>query len=210
MILLEYIIAQIQIEAISVAVNSRKLKSQNPALRIHLTPSLVEWQLIGLNIGGVERIDGESRVNRIDFYIGMDDLVEQRQNFPKSRGVSLGSPDGLRNPLGTERSGGKSLKWKKSFGRISVNQLTAVIPPFKVSNPSEGNLVFNIDGENSPYPINSENGNKTIRELHFGVEGDFKVVQDNRVSTPRIKIMFTHDEYASILEFIDNAIFQHN
>lgn len=127
MIELEYIIAQHQDGNTSVAIKSKKVKQQNPAIRITRNGLNIIWELIGLNVGDVENVTGDGRVTRIDFYIGLDDLVEQRNLFIPSTGISLGLASGIRNPVGTERSGGTTIRWQGAIGRLDILNTNAVI-----------------------------------------------------------------------------------
>lgn len=167
------------------------------------------WELIGLNVGDVENVTGDGRVTRIDFYIGLDDLVEQRNLFIPSTGISLGLASGIRNPVGTERSGGTTIRWQGAIGRLDILNTNAVIPPFKLNPNPLSSIVLNIDRESSPYPITSNGGSRTIRQLHFGVEHDFVCRIDRRTNTPRIKLTFSENQYATILDYIDRAITFH-
>lgn len=206
MILLEYIIAQHQDGNVSVAINSKKSKQQNPGFLISRNGSNITWEFRGLNLGEIETVAGDGRVTRIDFYIGMDDLHEQRNSFLTTTGISLGLPIGLRKPVGTERLGGKGIRWSGGIGRINIEDVTAAIVPFKMSRNPQSDLILNIDAETSPYPIISDGGSRTIRELHFGIEHNYHIRQRGNLTIPRIKISMTEDQYASILEYIDNAI----
>jgi hypothetical protein len=209
MIELEYIIAQHQDGNTSVAIKSKKVKQQNPAIRITRNGLNIIWELIGLNVGDVENVTGDGRVTRIDFYIGLDDLVEQRNLFIPSTGISLGLASGIRNPVGTERSGGTTIRWQGAIGRLDILNTNAVIPPFKLNPNPLSSIVLNIDRESSPYPITSNGGSRTIRQLHFGVEHDFVCRIDRRTNTPRIKLTFSENQYATILDYIDRAITFH-
>lgn len=206
MIRLEYIIAQHQDGNVSVAINSKKSRQENPAINIIRTPTNIVWELQGLHVGEIETIAGDPRATRIDFYISMEDLKEQRINFLVSTGVSLGNQQGLRNPVGTERRGGTQIRWAGAVGRLEINDVDARMPPFKFSkNPNEP-LVLNIDREISPYPIISSGGGRTTRELHFGVEHTYTVRRNNNITIPRINLIMTEDQYATILDFIDRSI----
>lgn len=206
MILLEYIIAQHQDNAISVAINSKKVRQQNPAIFFTKNRGRVIWEFRGLHLGDIENIAGDPRVTRIDYYIGMEDLIEQRANFPASTGTPTGNIQGLRIPVGTERRGGKAIRWRGPVGRVEFENVFATIPPFRLSKNEESELIFNVDRETSPYPITSDGGNRTTRELHFGIEHDYTIVTDGRVRTPRIELEMTENQYATILDFIDRAI----
>lgn len=209
MIILEYIIAQHQDTNVSVAIKSKKVKQQNPAINISRNGSKVVWDLVGLNIGVIETVVGAPRVTRIDFYIGLDDLVEQRNLFLITTGNSQGLQDGLRNPVGSERAGGKSIRWKGPLCRLNIEDANAVIPPYVLTSNSTASITLNLDKETSPYPINSDGGSKTIRQLHFGIEHNFNSKLDNRVTTPRIRLTFSEDQYSTILDYIDRAVYFH-
>lgn len=209
MIELEYIIAQHQDGNTSVAIKSKKVRQQNPAIRISRNGLNIIWELLGLNVGDVENVVGDGRVTRIDFYIGLDDLFEQRNLFIPSTGASFGLAEGIRNPVGSERTGGTTIRWQGAIGRLELVNVSAVIPPFKLRYNPLSTIFLNIDRESSPYPITSNNGSRTIRQLHFGVEHDFTCRIDRRTNTPRITLTFTEDQYATVLDFIDRAIVFH-
>jgi hypothetical protein len=207
MIPLEYIIAQCQDGNVSVAINSKRPRNQNPALHILKQSSNFYWILDGLHIGDVENITGEPRVNRLDFYIGMDDLVVFQNSFPSTSATSLGLVDGLRVPVGKERVGGKTIKWRGPLSRVEVLDTKIVVPPFKLKLV-EMPIIFNIDKERSPYPIDNGNG-QTMRELHFGIEHPFILQQNLRVRIPRAEIKMNARQYATVLEAINTAILIH-
>jgi|JI6StandDraft_1071083.scaffolds.fasta_scaffold02891_2 hypothetical protein len=209
MILLEYIIGQHQDGNVSVAVNSKKSRQENPGFLVRRIGGNVIWEFRGLHLGDIETIVGDERATRIDFYIGMDDLAEQRALFPATTGTSLGLPLGLRNPVGTERPGGKGIRWSGGIGRINIEDISAAFPPFKLSRNTESDLILNVDAETSPYPIVSDGGSRTIRELHFGIEHGYIIRHRANLAIPRIKLTLTEDQYATVLEYIDNAITFH-
>lgn len=147
MILLEYIIGQHQDGNVSVAVNSKKSRQENPGLFIRRVSGKIVLEFRGLHNANIDTITGDKRVSRIDFYIGMDDLVEQRGLFPTTTGSSLGLPLGLKNPIGTQRIGGKSIRWSGGIGRINIDDIKASFPPFKLSKNIKSDLILNIDAD---------------------------------------------------------------
>lgn len=206
MIELEYIIAQHQDGNASVAIKSKKVKQQNPAIRILRNGNLIEWHLVGLNIGEFETVQGQARVSRIDFYIGFEDLIIQRNQFPTSTGRVIPNTNGVGYPIGSVRAGGTAIRLQGSIERLIIEDIVAIIPTYKLTKNANSDLILNLDRETSPYPILASNGNRTTRQLHFGIEHDYLVRNDNRLSTPRICITFTEDQYATVLQIIDNAI----
>jgi len=205
MILLEYIVGQCQDGVTSVALLSKRQKRQNPAVSITKANGLYNWLFDGLNIGKVENIIGDPRANRIDFYIGMEDLVTQVGNFPSTRARSLGLVDGLRIPAGTERQGGKNIRWKGPVSRVPITDIELRIPNFKMLIDPSAPIILNIDRETSPYPINNGNGQTTL-ELHFGIEHPFIIKSDSRINIPRFQFSVTSNQYATILEAINNSV----
>ena len=205
-ILLEYLIAQHQDNNTSVAIRSKKPNNHNPAIIIKKSDGNMIWELRGLHHGEIENVTGVPRVSRIDFYVGMEDLIEQRGNFSASIGTPIGNVQGLRIPVGTERPGGKEIRWKGAVGRVEIEDVSAIIPPFRLTKNDDSELILNVDRERAEYPIMSEDGNQTTLELHFGVEHEYNVVHDGRLTINRISIEMTEDQYATILDFIDKAI----
>ena len=206
MIALEYIIAQHQDANTSLAIKSHKNRQQNPAIRIRRSGTNIIWDLLGLNNGTIENVQGTPRASRVDFYIGLEDLIEQRNLFFVSTGVSLGLTDGLRNPVGTERAGGKAIRWNGPLGRLEIENVEFKIPPYNLRVNVNAQLTLNLDRESSTYPITSNGGVNTIRELHFGIEHNFISRQDNRLQNPKISITLSENQYATILYFIDQVI----
>lgn len=208
MILLEKIIAVCQEENISVAINSRRPSNHNPALKITRIDGNFLWQLDGLHMGNIEEVTGQPRADRLDFYIGMDDLIAYRNLFPTTRARSLGLIDGLRIPTGKERSEGKIIRWIGPISRVEVLDSKIVVPPFKYKTVDNEAVILNLDRERSPYPIENGNG-RTVRELHFGLEQRYNLINDARVTVPRSNILMSPEQYATVLEGIDTAIMIH-
>lgn len=208
MILLEKIIAVCQEDNLSVAINSRRPSNHNPALKIFRTNNNFLWQLDGLHIGRIEEVAGQPRADRLDFYIGMDDLIAYRNLFPTTRARSLGLVDGLRIPTGRERVGGKTIRWKGPISRVEILETKIVVPPFKYSIINNIPITLNLDRETSPYPIENGNG-RTIRELHFGLEHPFNLINDSRIRVARANILMSPEQYSTVLDGIDTAITIH-
>lgn len=209
MITLEYIIAQHQSQNVSVAIYSRKVAQQNPAFIVRRIGVDFIWRLTGLQIGDIETIEGEERANRLDFYIGMDDLSEQRGSLPSTRAVPLDLHNGIRIPVGTERKGGKQIRWIGPLSRIQIMDIKIIIPPYSLAYNDLSDIVLNIDKETSPYPIRSDGGAQTIRELHFGIEHNYLVRERGNLRIPRIEFRMTARQYATVIQAIDRAITQH-
>lgn len=209
MIALEYIIAQYQDENVSVAIHSTKPRQQNPALVITRSGTDFIWRLTGLQIGEIENIEGEQRANRLDFYIGLEDLIEQRNLFPATRAASLGLAQGLRIPVGSERRGGKQIRWNGAVGRVPIEDVRMIIPPYSLLSNDQSDLILNVDKETSPYPITSDGGNQTMKELHIGIEHTYTVRERGNLRIPRIDFQMTARQYATVLEAIDRAITQY-
>lgn len=206
MIYLEYIIAQCQVANNSVAIKSHKNKNQNPSLKISQETNLFLWELTGLNVGTVENIDPtEPRATRLDFYIGMNDLEEQIDMFPYTLAPPSKLQNGLRIPIGTERAGGKKIRWIGPLYRLKIIDIKMSILPFKLLRNHNKDIILNIDREHSMYPIESKLG-RTIRQIHFGIEHEFKIIIDNRIKIPRICFQISNQQYSSILEALKLAI----
>lgn len=205
MISLEYIIGQCQEGTTSVALTSQRQRRQNPTVTIIRSGNHFVWEFDGLNVGIVENVPGESRANRIDFYISMEDLKGQLNSFPSSKAKSLGLVDGLRIPVGAERAGGKRIRWHGAISRVNIMNVELKIPPFRMQVNSDFPIILNIDRESSPYPIKSIHGS-TTRELHFGIEHPFILKQDSRLSIPRFSFTLDNNQYATVLEAIHKSI----
>jgi hypothetical protein len=207
MIPLEYIIAVCQEDTTSVAINSHRRRNNNPALQITAEARNFRWSLDGLQIGSVEEVPGDPLANRLDFYISMEEIVYYRNLFPPTRARSLGVVDGLRIPTGTERAGGKTIRWRGPVGRVEILDTKIVVPPF-IYRHADSPIIINIDRESSPYPIDHGHG-RTMRELHFGLEHPFILRENLRVSIARAEIIMNSNQYSTVLEAIDTAILIH-
>jgi len=210
MILLEYLNAQVQVGNTSYAIISTRPRNNNPMVKVASVDGNYVWTFTGLQSGILEPVVGAPRQNHFDFYIGLDDLVVDRALFPTTRARSLGlAPDGLRNPVGSERTGGKQISWTGPLARVTFQDIKISMPPFKITADTSANRIMNIDREFSQYPIENGNG-RTTRELHFGFENPFVVRRNNSVKVLRIMVIMNPNEYATVLEAIDSAIEFHS
>lgn len=205
MINIEYLICQYQEQDISIAISSHRNKNQNPAFEIIKSNNSFIWRFTGLQMGTIEEVAGEPRANRLDFYIGMDDLSIQIGNFPITNAQPIGLADGLRIPINQIRAGGKQINWIGPVSRVNVADITINIPPYKLKQNNDDDIILNVDREFSRYPITSHLG-QTIREIHFGVEHNFSVTEDKRISIPKIEFTLNEDEYAEILASLNNSV----
>ena len=206
MILIEYLIAQFQEDSSSYAIKSRRPANNNPAVLIHSKNKTFIWDFTGLQIGMQESVTGQPRQNHFDFYIGLDDLIAQRHLFPGTKASSIGLTNiGLRIPVGSVRPGGKDIAWRGALARLAIKDLTISMPPLKIKNINDEDLILNIDKEFSKYPIDNGNG-QTTRELHFGFENPFSVRFNRAIKIPRIVATMTSQQYATVLEAIDTVI----
>lgn len=209
MIIIERLNAQIQVGNESHAIISSRPRNQNPMFSVTHIRGLYIFDFTGIQIGTVQNIVGQPRQNHFDFYIGMDDLVAHRSAFPSTRATSLGlAATGLRNPVKKVRAGGKAIAWRGALARLNFNEIRISLPPFKISENSEEELLLNIDKEFSQYPIDNGNG-RTTREIHFGFQNSLLIRQNKSVRIPRIKVELTPQQYATVLEAIDKAIAFH-
>jgi hypothetical protein len=209
MIALEYIIGQYQHRGSSIAFKSRKPSQENPAIVISVQGNEYVWQLRGLRTAKKELVSGKPRATHLDFYIGMDDLNEQRNQFPTTRARSMGIVDGLRIPVGTERTGGTKIRWRGPLGRVKILCVEMTIPPFRLRFNDKKEVVLNIDKETSRYPIVSESGSHTTHELHFGIEHDYIIQKMGTVKLPRAEFRMTAKQYATVLEAMDKSLSSH-
>lgn len=206
MILLEKIIAQAQIDNHSYALVSERRRNENPMLSITQNGQQFTWTLTGLRSGEVQQIPAENpRANHVAIYIGMDDLVNQIDIFPHTDADLVGLVDGLRIPAGTERAGGVAIRWNGAVTRVEIADFDIIIPPIRLLRNPDDQPTLNVDRESSPYPI--ERGpNRTIRELHFGIDHDFILRRDGRINIGRIEFVLEEGEYATVLEAIRNSV----
>lgn len=206
MILLEKIIAQAQIDNQSYALVSERRRNENPMLSITQNGQQFTWSLSGLRSGEVQQIPAENpRTNHVAIYIGMDDLVNQIDNFPHTDADPVGLVDGLRIPAGTERTGGVSIRWNGAITRVEIADFDIIIPPVRLLRNPDDQPTLNVDRESSPYPIQS-GPNRTIRELHFGIDHGFILRRDGRINIGRIDFSLEEGEYATVLEAIRNSV----
>jgi hypothetical protein len=206
MIFIEYLNAQIQVGRKSYAIIASIPKNTNPAVNIYRNSGLYYWDFKGIPLGEKEIISGTPRSNHLDVYFGMDDLVVQRNLFPNTRAHSIGlSSLGLRNPLKNIRKGGKPINWKGPLGRIEIEYIEMIIPPYKVLMNKQSKIILNLDREFAKYNIQNGNGS-TRRELHLGVEHDYNINKNKVVKIPRIRLGMSSKQYATVLEGVDLAI----
>ncbi len=208
MIELERIHMQHQENDKSYAVHSRKTSRENPGLRITRISGEIVWDLVGLRDGEIQDVEEDNpRATHIDFYIGMEDLIDQRDQFLGSIGMSIGiATDGLRNPMTSIREEGKPIRWERPIGRIQIESIHAILRPFSLTTFHDPSWI-NIDGESSPYPIISTTSHRqTTRQLHFGISQDDLQATRSRSRNPRCTITITEDQYSAILEAVDLAI----
>lgn len=208
MILLEYLNAQIQVGNTSYAIISTRPRNNNPMVDVYLDSGNFVWDFTGLQNGIQEPVVGDPRQNHFDFYIGLDDLVADRNQFPPTRARSLGlAAGGLRVPTKV-RAGGKAISWSGPLARLNFEDIKISLPPFKITVDNDKDKIVNIDKEFSQYPIDNGNG-RTTRELHFGFENPFIIRPNKTVKVPRIIVVMTPQQYATTLEAIDAAISIH-
>lgn len=208
MILLEYLNAQIQVDNTSYAIISTRPRNNNPMVDIFPDNGNFVWDFTGLQNGIQEPVVGDPRQNHFDFYIGLDDLVADRNQFPPTRARSLGlTAGGLRVPTKV-RAGGKAISWSGPLARLNFEDIKISLPPFKITVDNDMDKIVNIDKEFSQYPIDNGNG-RTTRELHFGFENPFIIRPNKTVKVPRINVVMTPQQYATTLEAIDAAISFH-
>jgi hypothetical protein len=209
MILVEYLIAQIQVGSTSYAVVSSRRGNNNPMVNIESHNGSYVWGFLGLTIGAEEHVIGDPRQDHVDVYFGLDDLMHERQRFPQTGARSLSlTANGLRIPVRQVRRGGTPIAWLGPLARLNFSDITMFIPPYKVTANSNAEMVLNIDREFAQYTINNGNG-QTTRELHLGFENAFVKVEDRRVRIPRITLTMNSRQYATVLNAIDAAITLH-
>lgn len=209
MILIEYLIAQVQIANRSFALKAARPRNNNPMLQISIEDGNYVWHFTGLQNGVEEEIDGEPRQDHFDFYIGLDDIAAQRHLFPRTRARSYGrAVDGLRNPSGRVRRGGKQIAWIGAVARLNFEEIRITMPPLKIEENNDYDKILNIDTERSRYPIENGNG-RTVREIHFGFENQVIIRRNSRLTIPRISVIMTPRQYATTLEAIDFVIGLH-
>ena len=109
MINLEYLICQYQQEDISLAIKSHRNRNQNPAFEITEDNSSFIWKFTGLQMGREDEMEDDIRADHLDFYIGMDNLASDINEFPDTNASPIGLTDGLRIPINSIRPGGKSI-----------------------------------------------------------------------------------------------------
>ncbi|MBM3712359.1 MAG: hypothetical protein FJW56_02835 [Actinobacteria bacterium] len=205
MINLEYLICQYQATDISLAIKSHRNRNQNPAFEIIDEGDSFIWRFTGLQMGLEEEMEDDVRVNHMDFYIGMDDLASQIDEFPNTTANPVGLVDGLRVPINSIRPGGKPINWIGPVTRVEVSDISINIPPYRLRENTNDQIILNIDREFSRYPITS-GANQTIREIHFGIEHNFDVSRAGTIRIPRIEFTLSENEYSEVLEALRNSV----
>ncbi len=66
-------------------------------------------------------------------------------------------------------------------------------------------VFFNIDAEYTHYKIQSGTGKHTNREIHFGIQHNSVSANENDILL-RVRLTMNENQYAAIIEFIDQAI----
>lgn len=205
MIYLEYLICQHQEDNISLAIKSHRNRNQNPAFEVVEEGTSFIWKFTGPQMGREEEMDDSVRANHLDLYIGMDDLASQIDEFPSTLASPVGLDDGLRIPINSIRRGGKSINWSGPVTRVDVFSISINLPPYRLRENPDEQIILNLDREFSRYPIIS-GANQTTREIHFGIEHNFDVSQARNLRIPRIEFTLSENEYAEVLEALRNSV----
>ena len=205
MILLERISALGQMDNQSHAIISTRQRNQNPALVVTEEENNYRWTFTGLHMGDVQEVDPNNpRKNHVDAYIGMDDLAFYIDQFPSTNAKPAGKYNGLRIPTGSERVGGTKIKWRGALVRSLISEFKVVIPPIKLIQNEDDDVILNLDRETSRYPIDNGNG-KTTLEIHFGINHDFQLRRDKRVNIGRIEFFMEPEQYATIFHALNDT-----
>ncbi len=195
-IALEYIVCQLQVNNTSVAIKSHKKRNQNPGLNITVTKDEVEFDLIGLSAGTVEKADpANPAATRLDFYIGLNDLRDQIGDFPDIQARPSNVRLSITDPTGTERPGGKRISWRGSLAKVTIVGARIVFPDGNYVADAVDAVALNIDREPAPYPLSSGG----YDQVHIGVEAGWSVTPDRRRTIPAASILMSHAAYAEIM-----------
>lgn len=202
MIHVEYVNIQYQNGTTSFAVKSQRRRGEDPQLNISRVGGMIRWELINLHNYPQEQVAGQPRRTRLDFYIGLNNLIGERTLFPTSAGIANCKLPPW-NAAGTERASGKLIRMEDPIGRIQIQNVLVVVPPFLLAK-SHSNAYLNVDVETAWYGIKDQGGRITSAEIHFGIMHDYVVTNTNLM--PQAYFEMTENEYASLLEIIDETI----
>lgn len=206
MIILERVTALAQVGNQSYAIKSTRQGNHNPALNITQNRDTYRWVFTGLQAGIIQEVDADNpRQNHVDAYIGMDDLAAYIDEFPNTDVEPAGAHDGLRIPTGKERAGGTRIRWRGAVVRSLISSIDLVIPPIKLIQNQNDDVIFNLDRETSRYPIDNGNGRTTL-EIHFGINHDFILKKDKRLNVSRIVFEMEAAQYSTILNALINEV----
>ena len=207
MINIEYINVHYQEGSTSYALKSQRRIGDEPILTISVENRVIAWELSGLKVGKEEQVSKiDPRKNRIDFYIGFEDLKRQRTTFPNSSGNSNGLELLPTNSQGTERQFGKTVKMMQPIGRTVIDDVFVPFPQFTLTKNNSIPVYFNVDAEYAFYKIENGADKLTSREIHFGIQHSY-IVSVNENNEQLIAILtMNENQYSAILECIDRAI----
>jgi hypothetical protein len=194
---LEYTLCQLQSGQISLAIKTHRRENGNPEVEITVRANDVLFRLLNLFDGIPETVLGDRRQDHVDFYFLLDDFRNVRNQFPTvaappNRGLLLQTFD----PSGTERRGGKNVRMGGPLFRLPVTgaQLENRRPPAPVFRAVASDPHLFLDFELTPV----RGYGAELGEIHFGVNGDFEIVDAAGVSADHCDIVMTHETYATV------------
>ena len=201
---LEYTICVIQRDVFSFAAKSHREEGGDPKLHVEVVPAHVIWTLTDLDHGIPETISGTPQVDRIDFYFRREVLQTILPSFPAPASQRQGqlrlSPT---NSEGTERREGKRVRIVAPICRFypldSVHLMVNRTPAFEASC---ADAYLHLDIETGPARIYG----REIFEVHFGVQGEYRVTSSQRSGPSQAVLTMQHELYATILHELPWAI----
>lgn len=194
---LEYTLCQIQSGRISLAVRTHRREDRNPELEVSVHPDSVIFTLAGLLDGVPQTILGERRQDHVDFYFLLEEFRSCRGRFPT---VSTPANDALLlrtvDPSGMERCGGKPIRMDLGgpMFRLPVEEVVVESIRDPVFRARSNDSQLFVDFETTP---STGLYTRELPELHFGIGGDFEMVEAEGVARDVCHIHMTHEQYAT-------------
>lgn len=203
---LEYTLCNFQSGSISLAIRTHRRQGGNPELDITVGVGQVVFTLPDLLDGIPQALLGEPRDNHVDFYFLLDEFRRARSTFPTvaalpNSGILLPTV----NPSGMERRGGKPIRM--SLGgpifRMPVEEVVveSVRAPIFRAQALRAELFADFETSPSRGLYSTE-----LPEVHFGLNGEFTLVDASGVTGDLCRVIMTEEQYATWLDEVMGSI----